>query len=290
MPDNSKIHYKLAGIPTIYYFNLDNRLDRREYMESQFQRWGISNFKRISQSKYLASEADMWKNMFDGDIYAFGASPHINANSLTHLEFFQNWLNFTNDELLIIMEDDVDMNLIEYWHFDWTYLMNNIPYDWDCIQLGFESSTVMQFFLHPKPAHGTYFGPCLLNRRYVKKLVDLHVKNNKFVLKQNTANWIMKQEGGNITLDYFVTENGRVYCIPLFTVNNDLGSYESNIPIKYDHHIASSILCYEFWKNGRDLFSLEDFFAYAKPNDAQMTQDVPSLIEKLSNQDSPSQE
>lgn len=290
MPDNAKIHHKLVGIPRIYYFNLDNRTDRKDYMENQFQKWGISNYKRISQSKYLASEMESWKNVFEGDIYSFGSSPHINANALVHLEFFQNWLTFTNDELLIIMEDDVDMDLIEYWHFDWNYLMNNLPYDWDCLQLGFESSTTMKFFLHPKPAIGTYFGPCLLNRRYVQKLVDLHIKNGKVILKQNVANWVMKQEGGNITLDYFVTENGRVYCIPLFTTNNDLGSYETNEQKTYPHHIISRDLCYDFWTNGRDVFCLEDFFAYGKPNDPQMTQNVKVLLEKLKDQDSPFEE
>lgn len=290
MPDNSKINHKLIGIPTVYYFNLDNRTDRREYMESQFQRWGISNYKRVSQSKYLASEAESWKNMFEGDLYCFGASPHISANALTHLEFFSNWLNFTNDEELIIMEDDVDMNLIEYWHFDWTYLKNNIPYDWDCIQLGFESSTEMCFFLHPKPAYGTYFGPCLLNRRYVQKIVDLHFKNSKITLKHNIANWIIKQEGGGVTIDYFVTENGRVYCIPLFTTNNELASLEDNKQQCPLHHIVSRDLCYDFWTKGRDMFALEDFFTYGKPNDPQMTQNVRALMEKIINLENPSQE
>jgi hypothetical protein len=34
---------KLKGLPTIYYVNLDNRTDRKEYMESQFNYWGIKN-------------------------------------------------------------------------------------------------------------------------------------------------------------------------------------------------------------------------------------------------------
>jgi hypothetical protein len=31
------------------------------------------------------------------------------------------------------MEDDTDLSLVKYWHFDWEYFMNNIPYDWDAV-------------------------------------------------------------------------------------------------------------------------------------------------------------
>ena len=33
---------KLKGMPHVYYFNLDNRTDRRQYMEKQFDRWVLS--------------------------------------------------------------------------------------------------------------------------------------------------------------------------------------------------------------------------------------------------------
>ena len=77
------------------------------------------------------------------------------------------------------MEDDYDLNLIEYWNFDWDYLMNRVPYDWDCIQLGFESTEFIPFFLHPKLRH-SYFGPVVLNRDYVEKLLSIHCYGEKY--------------------------------------------------------------------------------------------------------------
>jgi hypothetical protein len=50
------LNNKLKGIPHIYYFNLDNRTDRREWMENQFKSWNIQNYTRISGSKYLGSK------------------------------------------------------------------------------------------------------------------------------------------------------------------------------------------------------------------------------------------
>ena len=127
---------KLKGLPPVYYINLDNRTDRREYMESQFDYWGIVDYHRVSASKYLASKFDEWKYLISNE-KGYELNPMYNANFITHLEMIKNWLETTNDEYMIMMEDDYDLSLIEYWNFDWDYLMNHIPFDWDCIQLGF---------------------------------------------------------------------------------------------------------------------------------------------------------
>ena len=278
---------KLKGLPTIYYVNLDNRTDRREYMESQFDYWGIKDYHRVSGTKYLASKYEEWKYKVVGEPYAFGTGPQVTANSITHLEMIKNWLETTNEPYMIMMEDDYDLSLIEYWNFDWEYLMNHIPYDWDCIQLGFESKRYIYFFLHPKIYCGTYFGPCMINRDYAKKLIKLHyIDNNKINLNMKTNNFAFKNDGNSLTVDYFICENGRTYCIPLITTNDDFGSYENNLKKERFYHSKSRELYYNWWKNEHHNFSLEDFFTYGKPNDFQMIKDITSATlykEKLKN-------
>ena len=46
--DKNKSKFKLEGLPPIYYTNLDRSVERREYMEDQFEYWGIENVTRIS--------------------------------------------------------------------------------------------------------------------------------------------------------------------------------------------------------------------------------------------------
>ena len=48
MPDKNKALFKLKNIGPIYYINIDDQLDRREYMENQFKYWGVENYTRIS--------------------------------------------------------------------------------------------------------------------------------------------------------------------------------------------------------------------------------------------------
>ena len=46
--DKNKSAYKLAGLPPIYYINLDGEPERKIYMESQLKYWEIENYERIS--------------------------------------------------------------------------------------------------------------------------------------------------------------------------------------------------------------------------------------------------
>ena len=57
---------KLKDLPRIYYLNLDSRKDRADWMESQFDKYEISNYERYSASTYKASEIDSWKHLVIG--------------------------------------------------------------------------------------------------------------------------------------------------------------------------------------------------------------------------------
>ena len=143
------------------------------------------------------------------------------GDSITHIEMIKHWLETTDEEYLLIMEDDYDLSLIEYWNFDWDYLMNNIPENWDCIQLGYENIDILFFYLHPvHQNHG--FGPCLINRDYAKKLIKLHYFDGKFKLNLKTSNINHKKIYGLV--DTFILEGGKTYSMPLITNNPDLGS------------------------------------------------------------------
>ena len=279
------LNNKLKNIPHVYYFNLDNRIDRRNYMETQFKKWGITDYTRVSGTKYLASERSQWEDLII-DKLQYKLLVPIAANAITHLDFLKRWLNETNDEYLILMEDDYDLGIIQYWHFDWDYLMSRIPYDWDCIQLGFEDPNGIQFFLHPiDSAHD--FGPCLLNRDYVQKLVDLHCVGDKYKLVNTLCNaaWNKQEDvAGSGTVDYFICHPGKTYCLPLITTNPSFASFENNSRIQYFYRrggdIAARNTYYYWWSKKRDLFTLDDFFTYGKPNDKQMILD-PSIFMKF---------
>lgn len=266
----SNLKNKLSGLPTIYYTNLDHRTNRREYMETQFDYWGIKDYFRISSSKYLSSEEYKWEHLVLDKSLSFG-SPAV-ANSITHLEMIKTWLETTTDEYMIMMEDDYDLSLIEYWNFDWEFLMNNIPGDWDCIQLGFENEIMIPFYLHPSINFGHGFGPCLINRDYAKKLIKLHCFDGKFKLNIRSNDVRYKDIYGMV--DTFIITEGKTYSIPLITNNPDFGSDYALNGKSRDWFGECRRLYYNWWQKEHFQFSLSDFFTYGKPNDIEMIRRV----------------
>jgi len=257
---------KLKGMPKVHYFNLDNRTDRRDWMEKQFSKYGI-DYERISGTKYLASKNKEWKHLLLNPSEYKLLVP-IAANAISHLDFLKRWLKESDDPYVLLMEDDYDLSLIEYWHFDWNYMMEHVPYDWDCLLLGFENPSGIPFHLHPiEPGHD--FGPVLVRREYVEKIVDLHCVGDQYNLNHSNANavWNRNKDGsGSGTVDYFMVHGGRTYCLPLITINANFGSFENNSVIQRYHRQDGDINArntyYFWWRHQRDLHSLEDFFTY----------------------------
>ena len=256
---------KLRNFPHVYYVNLDNRTDRKEYMEKQFEFWRL-DFTRVSSSKYAASKAKEWgADKVTGKVT--GMPAYVVGNAVTHLEFMKDWLNTSTDPWLLLMEDDYDLNLFQYWNFNWDYLMNRIPYDWDCLHIGYESTKFIPFFLHPKLNH-TYFGPVILQRDYVEKILDLHSDGDKWNFEKVLGDKKFNKSAG--TVDYFIGHTGRTYCIPLITTNDTLTSGENGVMINRIHHKHSRRAYYHWWMTQHKKFSLDDFFTYGKVNDHKM--------------------
>ena len=171
---------KLEGIPPIFYLNLDEEVKRNNLLEEQFEKYQIKNIKRFSASKYSPENFEEWKDLVHHSNIIKSEDYKSICISMSTLDMVRWWLENTNEKYLILFEDDYDINLIDYWHFDWKYLMNTIPYDWDCIQLGFETHTYINFFLHPKTVH-SFYGPVLINRYFGEKLLRLHHINGKYL-------------------------------------------------------------------------------------------------------------
>jgi hypothetical protein len=289
---------KLDNIPKVYYLNLDERTDRRIHTEQQFKEVGITNFSRISASKFLASNFDKWKQLVfnsEKQIYKNNIQHCVElATAVSYLDFLKEWLIFSDEPYLLLMEDDYDLSYVNYWHFDWNYLMNSIPYDWDCIQLGFENFWEIPCFLHPiHPYH--CLGASLISRRYAEKLVQIHIVDGLYNFHQKNCNfrWSVKKDwkytgfsdfyNRNIqmrgvsrptpsTADYFLGHSGKTYCLPLISVCPNIGSYETDYIRNDREDLIFTRKAYDiWWKKLRDTVSLNQFFSYGKPNDLYIT-------------------
>ena len=271
------IHPKLKGLPRIYYINLDQCVDRRNWMENQFKNFGIVNYNRVNASEFLVKDYDKWK---DNTIHNADKFPRSRVRSIVvsinFMRAIKEWFETTNEEYMILVEDDTDFSLVDYWDFDWEYLMDNIPYDWDAIQLMCISGERVPCYLHPKDLD-SFTEPMLINRNYAEKLLSLYFVDGKFnfIKKVNRMDVQLRKNLTIADTDDSFGFNGRVYQLPLIAQHPFL-----DISPKWWH--VSSILIHRlWWTKYRHKFTLDDFFTYGKSYDDEMTFSV-SDYQKLS--------
>lgn len=267
----------LEGFPHVYCFTLPHRNKRHVYMESQFKKYNIE------YSMVVMEDSKLLKKLSPNHS-ELACTPCL-AYNCSILDTLKTWYLETEDDHVIIMEDDYDLNLIDLWGFSWKDLLDHLPYDWDCIQLGFECGFKVKFYLHPiSPEYS--IGPSLLNRDYVEKLLSLFSEGDLYSFKKTIANAYYLDRDSGIgdgkyfidlagTPDYFIGQSGRTYSLPLIPSNPLL---EGTSHKGEWHPMWTFIFCYEayyeWWTNDRHKFSLEEIFTYGKDTDILMERDI----------------
>jgi hypothetical protein len=236
---------KFAGIPQVYYFNSDSDIYLREYTEQN-----LKNIEIISEISLCASI----------------------------IKTIKTWLETTNESMMVIMFDNIDYQYIKYFDFDWEYLMNNIPHDWDSILLGFEDLLgIIPCFLHPiRGSHGT--GPTLINRKYAEKLVKLHFYDNKYNFFRKISNNFWKNDLNFVSYNYFLNQCGASYALPLLPKNSALATdrYFSKDNLNLTKHLYSV-----FWKKVKQNITTEKFFSYTGVDDLYLSENVKTVKIKV---------
>jgi len=280
---------KLKGLPPIYYINLDHRTDRRESMESQFNYWGIKNYHRVNASKYHVSKYDEWRDVVvEQEILE---SLSVMSVALNNIETIINWYDSYPSEICLMMEDDLSLANIKYWNFDWNYFENNLPENWECIQLYFCSAyscdeLSIPMFLHKRRPDSGSGAAYLINRSYAKKVKDLLYRDGKYRLTFMDNSYHKRYSKLEIAHDANLFDIGVTYCVPLFNLKTNLGGdNQTNNNKMYPIDIISSRLIEGWWRSQHHKFPLIDFFTYGKPNDHKMTikvnlKDIKKVLEK----------
>ena len=288
---------KLRHMPHVLYTNVRGQTGRKHWMEYNMRLQGWK-FSRIELPPVKEMPDDFHKKL-DGD-YSDKSSVIINWYSSQLLDLLRKWLDDTKgtgEPYIILMEDDYDIRLQDFWHFSWEYMMERLPYGWDSIQLGFESPDIVPFYLHPtRPEYS--LGTTLMSRHYAEKLLDLHYIDGKYKFDYTIANSVYMNRDSGIhdgqnydqtcgSADYFIAQSGNCYSIPMipivpyFAGISDHGGSGDDAAWQAR---PSFLKCYkaywEWWSQDRDNFNIDDFFTYGKDNDILMQRDISQWSDK----------
>lgn len=239
--DKNKSVYKLQNFGPIYYINLDDQPERREFMESQFKYWEIENYTRISA--YDGRNEDLG-HILKGKYPENVTTAEIGCLT-SHLKAIQYWYENSDTPYAVFMEDDCVIDNAKYWNFTWQEFFCRVPYNWDCLQLAVICTGDIHVQIHHHQANEFSTACFIITRHYAKKLLDLHLRDEKYKLDQDIR--------PRAVADDVLYNSGVTYTSPLFLYKLELGS-----AIHPDHvdtfHRKSYEGLYNFWKTkGQDL-------------------------------------
>ena len=251
--------YKLNGIPPIRYLNLNERVDKKNYIENEFKNHNIKNYTRISADRYHPDNFPEWKNslIIEKQLnHTYYISILVNQ-----LQSIIDWYYENSSETCLILEDDLNFSLIKYWTFDWEYMISRLPCNWDCVQFHVIGTDTIIMGLNRRVRNSSGATCYMINRTYAEKLIKMHYIDGKFKFYTNYG---YKEKWWTPTLnqspDHVPYEIGITYSFPIFITNSNFISDCSNIkkpnPMvkKSDYYVA------KWWKEKSNEYSLDNIF------------------------------
>ena len=228
---------KLKGIPPVRYINLDGQPERAKYMEDQFAHWGIEKFKRVSAHDGRDDDlGDILKGRYPDNM----TSGEVGCVT-SHLKLLKEWLEETDEPILLVMEDDCDISTVTHWPFSWRDFQSQLPYDFDVVQLAIINPSSVTIQLHRRFVNDFSTASYLITRHHARKLVDLHCRGDFYKLDQGVK--------PRAVADDLIYNSGNTFAIPLFLYKIELGSTIHDIHVNV-YHRSSHDAIWDFWKNG----------------------------------------
>ena len=210
--DKNKSAFKLRNFGPVYYLNLDDQPERREYMEDQFEYWEIDNYERISA--YDGRDDDLG-HIIKGTYPDMMTSGEIGCTT-SHLKALKHWLETSDSPYAIIMEDDCSLETVKCWNFIWDDFVAYAPYDYDVIQLAIICTGDIHVKIHKRFVNDFSTACYMITRRHAQKLLDFHVRGDKYKLDNGVK--------PRPVADDLIYNSGNTYSIPLLLYKTDLGS------------------------------------------------------------------
>ena len=242
--EKNKSTYKLKGIGPIYYINLDDQPERKQYMEDMFAYWEVDNYERVSA--YDGRNDDL-SDIIHGRYPENMSSGEIGCTT-SHLKLLKHYLETSDSPYCVVMEDDVDINVAKFWNFTWGQFIARLPYDYDVTQLAIICPGTLHVNLHRRFVNDFSTACYIITRHHAEKVVKFHCRGDKYKL-----DYAIKPRA---VADDLIYNSGNTFAIPLFLYKIELGSSIHTEHVDTFHKNTYESL-WNFWKV--DATNVEDW-------------------------------
>lgn len=235
MTDTSTIKKKLKGMGPVLWINLDTETDRQDHMNGLFDYYEIEN-TRISA---IDARGDNDATEFLHGRFPELITPGELGCTMSHLKAIKHFYYETDLDYIIICEDDIVFDTVQYWPFTWSGYLSSVPYDWDVLQCAITSTKNLRANLHPRLINDFCAAFYVITRHHAEKLIKHHVKGDKYRLDQKIK--------PRATSEEIIYNSGVTYSMPLFTYRYDFdsGIHQDHIEVFHKQNVEGVM---KFWE------------------------------------------
>lgn len=218
----------------IYVINLKRREDRRQHMESEFKKHNIKNyqfFEAVDGSDESIKEKIICNNL--------PISNNELACGMSHLYVIKHWLETSNSEYAIIMEDDTSFETVQYWPWTWEEFLDKIQEPYNMLQLAITNTRPINKTLHLREFFDSCANCYLITRQRAEELIKSRFVDDKIIFSEDR----------NYAVPEGIYTMAMCYSFPLFTYIIDESDLSKDRQINAEPiHIKSRNEVINFWK------------------------------------------
>jgi GR25 family glycosyltransferase involved in LPS biosynthesis len=195
---------KLNGFGPIYVINMEKSEDRKKYIQDHFEKYMVSEYSFVNAID--GSKEDL--NKYINNLDQLTVSQNEISCGMSHLKAISYWLETSDSEYAIIMEDDASLETVDFWNFTWKDFYSAVDKKYDILQLAITNNFNINTRLHLREHLDWCAAVYLIKRSFAEKLVKKYVFDEKYTFSPRRT--LSVPEG-------VVYTGSTCYSIPLFT-------------------------------------------------------------------------
>lgn len=240
-----KVINKLQNTPTINCISLEESEDRRLILENQFKEYGINYINFLISKRFIIGN-DKIKGKLVHTL-----NEGTTGCCVSHLKNIKRWLENTNEEIGFFCEDDLSLETVQYWNNNFNELIEEVPKDWDCIQLLTIRSDNIELKARERLWNDWGVTAYILKRDYAQKIINTYFKDDTFILELPEPNASIQP-----LIENLIFLLGKTYVLPLFIENIKIPSTfvktDNDVnaaTLHKNNHILAANTVLTLWKN-----------------------------------------
>ena len=102
-------------------------------------------------SRFSTDKIDQWGHKLDLMLLAPSDASIVMNEFTMMIEWYESGIS----ETLMIIQDDLCFDLVEYWPFDWETVFKSLPYNWEIVQFYHCHDHHIKMHLNPRQWHSS---------------------------------------------------------------------------------------------------------------------------------------